>query len=227
LARFHDLLAGDPRFAVPAPVTAWTTGQILAMDYVAGQPIEALADLPQERRDAIARDLIDLTLAEVFTHGTMQSDPNFANYRYDPETGRIVLLDFGATREIAPGVIALYRRLLTAGLAADGEALEAVAEGLGFFDAATAPHHRALILRLLGMVFAELREKEVIDFAANPVPARLQAEGILLAEEGFVPPTLPIDVLYLQRKFGGMFLLAARLGARVAVRAMIERHLAH
>jgi predicted unusual protein kinase regulating ubiquinone biosynthesis (AarF/ABC1/UbiB family) len=32
----------------------------------------------------------------------MQTDPNLANYRVDPATGRIVLLDFGAVRVIDP-----------------------------------------------------------------------------------------------------------------------------
>jgi hypothetical protein len=35
---------------------------------------------------------------------------------------------------------------------------------------------------------------------------------------------LPIDVLLLQRKFGGVFLLAARLRARVDVMALLDRH---
>jgi hypothetical protein len=32
-------------------------------------------------------------------------------------------------------------------------------------------------------------------------------------------------MLFLQRKVGGMFLLASRLGARVAIRPLIERRL--
>ena len=64
-----------------------------------------------------------------------------------------------------------------------------------------------------------------VDFANPDFSKQMQAEGMALAEDGFMPPPLPIDVLLLQRKFGGMFLLAARLGARVDVRALLARHL--
>ena len=46
-----------------------------------------------------------------------------------------------------------------------------------------------------------------------------------LAESGFVPPPLPMDILLLQRKLGGVFLLAKRIGARLDVVAHLERHI--
>ena len=46
-----------------------------------------------------------------------------------------------------------------------------------------------------------------------------------LAKDGFLPPPLPIDVLLLQRKFGGMFLMAAKLAARVDVVSLLADHL--
>ena len=51
----------------------------------------------------------------------------------------------------------------------------------------------------------------------------MQAMGMALAESGFVPPPLPIDILLVQRKLGGMFLLAKRLGARVDAAALLEQ----
>ena len=74
---------------------------ILAMTYVAGVPIERVTQESQEIRDQIAQDLIDLTMHELFFYGVMQTDPNFANYLYQPDNQRIALLDFGATHEIS------------------------------------------------------------------------------------------------------------------------------
>jgi hypothetical protein len=52
-----------------------------------------------------------LTLRELFEFGLVQTDPNFANYLYDAASGRIVLLDFGATKPVAPELVAQFRRL--------------------------------------------------------------------------------------------------------------------
>ncbi len=128
LARFGALLADAPAFTMPAFIPEWSTPQILAMSYVEGAPIEEAFAQPEDERRRIADALIGLTLRELFDEGLMQSDPNFANYRYDPKTGQIILLDFGATCELNPTVVAQYRALLAAGLGEDHAALERIAE---------------------------------------------------------------------------------------------------
>ena len=68
-------------------------------------------------------------------------------------------------------------------------------------------------------------QNPLFDFATNDLSQRIQEAGTALAEDGFVPPQVPMDVLYLQRKFGGIFLLGAKLSARVPVTALLEKHL--
>ena len=46
-----------------------------------------------------------------------------------------------------------------------------------------------------------------------------------LGQDGLIPPPVPMDVLFLERKFGGIFLLAAHLQARVDVAGLLARHL--
>ncbi|WP_299628450.1 AarF/ABC1/UbiB kinase family protein [uncultured Tateyamaria sp.] len=225
LTQFRLLLAGDDRFGLPQVRDDLTTPDILSMTYVPGAPIEDVAELPQETRDHVARSLIDLLLRELFEFGVMQTDPNFANYRYDPETGRIVLLDFGATRQIDPGVVALYSRLFSAGMAQDQGAYADILMELGVLAPDTDTAHRDQILKMMEMGFADLRGAPTYDFAATDVPRQMQVKGMALAEDGFVPPPLPIDVLFLQRKFGGVFLLAAKLRARVPVAEMLQSYL--
>ena len=225
LADFKTLLEDDARFELPSLHEEWTTREILAMSFVEALSIEAVADHSQEERDKVAHDLIDLLFSELFTFGLMQTDPNFANYRYNPETGRIVLLDFGATRRIDPGITDLYRRLIAAGLAQDSKAQYQIAIELGLFDLETKSSHQDRIVKMIGMVFAELKDSTEFDFAKTDLSRHLQAEGMMLAEEGFLPPPLPIDALYLQRKFGGIFLLARKLKARLPVTQLMEARL--
>ncbi len=224
LAQFGALLAGDDRFALPQVHTDWTTPHILAMDFIDARPIEDAATLDQTTRDRIAHDLIDLLLQELFSFGLMQTDPNFANYRYAP-SGRIVLLDFGATRALDARIVGLYRRLMQAGLEADTGTQDALAQEIGFIAADTDQTHRVRILAMMEMVFAALRVPGHYDFSDTGLSQRMQAEGMALAESGFVPPPVPIDVLFLQRKFGGVFLLAAKLRARVDVSDLMRKHL--
>ncbi len=102
LARFGTLLAGDDRFVVPRLDADRTRASALAMSFEPAEPIERLADAPPDIRDRAVTALLELCLRELFEFRLMQTDPNFANYRWRPGAGQIVLLDFGATREISP-----------------------------------------------------------------------------------------------------------------------------
>jgi predicted unusual protein kinase regulating ubiquinone biosynthesis (AarF/ABC1/UbiB family) len=216
MGRFGALLADASDFMVPMPHRDWTTPRILTMAFVDGVSLDTLDAAPQAERDRVATALMDLLLREMFEFGLMQTDPNLANYRYDPEGGRIVLLDFGATRALDPGIVAQYAALLRAGVAGDRAEVDRLTEEIGFVDASTRPEDRARILAMMETVFAPLRAG-VYDFGDRRLMQHLQAEGMALGESGFVPPPLPIDALFLQRKVAGLFLIAAKLRARVPV----------
>ena len=224
LSRFGTLLDGSADFEVPAICSEWSTTNILAMSFVSGIPIEQAEDLTQDLRDQIACRLITLALKELFSFGVMQTDPNFANYLYDTDTGRIVLLDFGATREIDLSVVDQYRRIMHFGLAKDVAGLAEVSEEIGFFDNTTLAAHRDQVIDMIRLVFNALNENRPFDFAHNDLSRQMQAKGQSLAEDGFIPPPLPIDILLLQRKFGGLFLLAKKLRARVEVVSLLETY---
>ena len=145
LKRFGDLLADKTQFVVPEIHGDWSTANILTMTYVAGVPIESVAEETQEIRDQVAKDLIDLTIHELFSFGVMQTDPNFANYLYQPDNQRIALLDFGATHKISPPLVQIYHQLMLAGLSGDDVALEETIKGIGFIDENTKDSQRKQI----------------------------------------------------------------------------------
>ena len=227
LKRFGDLLADKTQFVVPEIHGDWSTANILTMTYVAGVPIESVAEETQEIRDQVAKDLIDLTIHELFSFGVMQTDPNFANYLYQPDNQRIALLDFGATHKISPPLVQIYHQLMLAGLSGDDVALEETIKGIGFIDENTKDSQRKQIVHMVKLVFDTLQNNRYLDFADTKLATHLQDSAMALAKDGFLPPPLPIDVLLLQRKFGGMFLLAAKLAARVDVVSLLADHLVH
>jgi predicted unusual protein kinase regulating ubiquinone biosynthesis (AarF/ABC1/UbiB family) len=194
----------------------------LAMSYEPSQPIEALADAPGPVRDAGMTALIELCLRELFEFRLMQTDPNFANYRWRPETGQIVLLDFGATREIGADLAEGHMTLLRAGMARDRDAVLAALEGLGFVRPGLAERHRAALLDMAAIGFDALDGP--LDFASDDLPDRMRKRGMEIGTERELWHIPPPETLFLQRKIGGLYLLAARLGARVDFPALLARY---
>jgi predicted unusual protein kinase regulating ubiquinone biosynthesis (AarF/ABC1/UbiB family) len=221
MARFAELLEGDPRFVVPTFHPDLSTGDALAMSYEPSAPIETLAEAPADVRDSAMTALIELCLRELFEFRMMQTDPNFANYRWRPETGQIVLLDFGATREIGRDLAAGHLDLLHAGLARDRDGVLAALEGLGFVRSGLAQHHRTALLDMAGMGFAALDGP--LDFATDDLPDRMRRRGMEIGNERELWHIPPAETLFLQRKIGGLYLLAARLGATVDFPALLAR----
>lgn len=225
LRRFAELLKDRPDYLVPELYDDLTGPSILAMSFAEGVAVESLVDAPQEERDRIATLLIDLVLRELFEFGLMQTDPNFANYRYDRATGRLVLLDFGATRSFPPELPEAYAKLLSAGLANDAVVARNAALDIGLFDLQTPEKHQDAVMRAFELAMQPLRQGGIFDFGTSDVVAQLRDEGMAIAADRDFWHIPPIDMLFLQRKLGGVYLLATRLKARVEVRALLERSL--
>ena len=222
MALFARLLADSPDLLVPERVPHLSSDRVLAMTFLAGRPIEQLAIAPQTVRDEVAGALIGLVLRELFDFGVMQTDPNFANYRYQSETGRLVLLDFGATRAVDPAPVAAYRAMLRAGLSGDRDGLRQAALAAGIVNRAAVEAHRTSIDQMIDIIVAEMIRPGAFDFGDRGFVAALRDHGLSVAADRrawHVPPT---DILFTQRKISGTALLAARLQARVDVRALVS-----
>ncbi|MEM8979924.1 MAG: AarF/ABC1/UbiB kinase family protein [Pseudomonadota bacterium] len=224
LNTFRRLLRGADRYELPEVHEDFTVSSILTMSFIDSQPLEKVADLDETLRNQISGDLVTLVLRELFEFGIVQSDPNFANFRFNPRTQRLVLLDFGATRAIDAGIAEAYRALLLAGLAQDMPRAQSAAERLGLWDDTTDPQHIAQLTDMMRVVFEAVREG-IYDFSDPTLTRYMNTQGMALAESGFVPPSVPIDVPFVQRKLAGVFLIAANLKARLDLQQIIRSQL--
>lgn len=224
MTAYRDLLRDEPRFVVPEVVSDFSTGSVLAMDFIESAPIETLDDADQATRDDAVAALIALVLRELFEFGVMQTDPNFANFRFRPDDGRIVLLDFGATRDVLPATAAGYHALLMAGLDGDRDRVRAAAQAVGFLGEAAVARHRALVDRMIGIVLDEMSGDAPFDFGDRAFVGVLREQGMEMANDRATWHIPPIDTLFAQRKISGTAMLGARLKARVDVRSMVERY---
>ncbi len=140
LERYANLVADEPRIVLPKVHWDLTTARVMAMDYMDGVPLDALGEeTPQSVRDTVGALLQKLLFRELFEFRVMQTDPNFANYLFQPESGRLVLLDFGATQEFSRAFSERFRRVTRAVVAKDRPAIEREARRIGYIAADAGP----------------------------------------------------------------------------------------
>ena len=224
LRRYGALLGDSPAFALPVPHAELTTREVLAMSYVDGAPIESLVTAPQPERDRVARLLFDLLFREIFLFRLIQTDPNFANYRYDAAARRLILLDFGATRAYPRALTEAYRRLIAAAIATDRPAMAEAAAAIGYFREGIRDRQRQAVIDLFLLACEPLRHVGEYDFGRTDLAARMRTAGLALSTEKEAWHTPPADAIFLHRKLAGLYLLAARLKARVDLRALFGPH---
>ena len=223
LERFGRLVRDEPQLAVPRVHRDLSTPRILAMDYMAGEPLESLAadGVPQATRDAIGTLLERTMFRELFEFGVMQTDPNFANYLWREDTGQVVLLDFGATVRFAPDFVDRYRRITRAVIDGDRHAVARVAVEIGY----VAPGDPAALLDaatdVITLVCEPLRQPGPYDFAGSDLPARVAALGVDLGIRRGLLRAPPPQTIFLHRKLVGSFLTLAHIKARVDARALV------
>lgn len=222
LRQFGQWMAQSEGFVVPQLHPDLSTPRVLAMAYVQSDPVDTLTTAPQHIRDTAAAHLVDLVLRELFVFGAMQTDPNFANYRVDAQTGRIVLLDFGAVQPVSSALAADFRALLNAALDGGHDRTRQAMLKIGYFGTATAPHHQDLIQRMFETAMDPLRKDAPFDFGTSDLLERLRDMGLALGTDRDLMHVPPASTLFLHRKIGGMYLLAAKLRARLNLRALAE-----
>ncbi|QZD95103.1 ABC1 kinase family protein [Qipengyuania gelatinilytica] len=226
MTRFGEMLAGREEFVISRLETELTTDRILAMSYEEGSPIEDLASQPQDLRDRVAAELIELVARELFDSHLMQTDPNFANYRWQAKTGRIVLLDFGATREVSAGISQDYRSLIEAGLEQDREKVMDAAIKAGFINPRALERHPDAMRHAVDIVVTQMSSDEKLDFGDRAFVPEIRETVMPIARDRESWHLPPAETLFVQRKVSGTALLCARLGARVNVRGIVSKVLA-
>jgi predicted unusual protein kinase regulating ubiquinone biosynthesis (AarF/ABC1/UbiB family) len=224
LERYRELVADEPALVVPRAHADLTTKRVLAMDRLRGLPIEELAGagVSQARRDAAGLLLERLVLRELFEFRFMQTDPNFANYLIDPADDRILLLDFGSAREFAPEFSDRFARLWRAAMRDDRSGVRAAAEAIGYLSPDDRADRAEGVVDLILLVCEPFRLPGPYDFARSNLAARARDLGLdLMFRRGFLRAPPP-ETVFLHRKLVGSFLLCARIGARVDLRALLE-----
>lgn len=225
LQRYRQYLAADQAYALPQVYPELSTASILVMSFVEGQPIESLQSAGQSERDRVISLLFKLLFRELFEFKLVQTDPNFANYLYNLQTKQLVLLDFGACRDYSNEISNGYKDLFSAASCQDRSAMAKALTEIGFFSQSILPEQKEAVLNVVELACEPLRQYTDYDFGQSDLAQRLRQAGTALSMQQNYWHSPPADALFLHRKIAGLYLLAARLNARVNISQLIAPYL--
>lgn len=222
MRRYQTLLGNTPHFKLAQVNETLTTDTILAMSFVEGVPIESLVHAPQAERDQVFTLLMQLFFRELFEFHLVQTDPNYANYRYDRQTQQIILLDFGAARDYSPTMSEHYRHLIQAAIAQNEPAIIQAAQAIGYFQDQIEPAQLKAVSTIFQQAVDPLRHQGVYDFANSNLATRVRETGVDMTFQKGYWHTPPADAIFLHRKLGGLYLLASKLKVKVDIGKLFD-----
>lgn len=220
--QYTNMIAGDDRYATPEVLDELTTHDVLTMSFLDGMPIEWLEERNQEERNTATGRLVELSLREIFEWGLVQTDPNFANYRYQPSNGTIELMDFGATRLYTHEQQLPMRNLLNACVDGTTNDVADAATEVGYLNGNDSPGYRDSIIKLLTTAIEPVRSQKEYDFGQSDLASRMSEVVMDMRLKKRVGQVPPVSILFLHRKIGGLYLLLARLKSRLPVREIVS-----
>ena len=115
LVAFHENLSHYDRIVVPLPVSDYTTGRVLTMDWVAGRNLATLGPVGRLELDGrdLARDLFRAYLDQILIDGFFHADPHPGNVLLTDD-GRLALIDVGMVGRVDPSTQDALIKLLLA-----------------------------------------------------------------------------------------------------------------
>ncbi|MFP6656292.1 MAG: AarF/UbiB family protein, partial [Myxococcota bacterium] len=103
-ARVRELFASDDRVVIPESYPEYTTRRVMVMELVGGIKITDLERIEAAGLDPndVVQDLMHVYVRMILAAGFFQADPHPGNL-FVTEDGKIVVLDFGLSKELPEG----------------------------------------------------------------------------------------------------------------------------
>jgi predicted unusual protein kinase regulating ubiquinone biosynthesis (AarF/ABC1/UbiB family) len=211
-----------PGVVIPRPFAAHSSRRVLTMERLEGLHLDQwLATNPsQVARDRFGQKLLDWFFYSVFELRRLHADPHPGNFLFMAD-GRLGLLDFGCTREVAPDFIAslanAWNALLQAPQAGSNAAVRRAYVGLGVIgpELSQAQFDEELMPAMTPIVNWQLEPFRVerFDFRTRspaPVPERENTRTLSRFSHGMHP-----DLPYFDRAYIGIMQLLTAMGANI------------
>lgn len=239
---FRIRLQKDTRFVIPKVYPDFSNKRILTSSFERGLRIDdpLVQSLSQERRNQLAQHFLDLYFHELFVWKDLQTDPHAGNYKIrlaSDGNDQWVLFDFGATRSYSNEFLNAYYRMIKGAMDRDAQMLRLAAKDLKFIydndDPQLIEKFEEFCNQTVEPFLApdDPRQRGNIDKDGNydwkntDLPQRLskQVLDILKNHKWRTPPR---EILFLDRKTGGVFIILSLLKAKMNARSLMLKYLA-
>ena len=240
----EDLSDASAHYHVPQLYPDYCTDAVLAMEYIEGVSVAdpEVAGLSLERRNALAKSMLELFFYELYEWGLLQTDPNFGNYllRLDDRRKKVaqdelVLLDFGSVLYCSEVFLGSLRQTIEAGQQQDLPRLIDGLIGLGCLQQDTAEDAREIFADFCMHLLEPLRSPEQLPseylnasgeycWGKSQLMRRAGRKAAVAAtSRHFATPSR--DFALIARKLTGLFNFIAALDAEFNAHDMVKLHI--
>ena len=207
---FRAFHAGDDRIVLPDVVGERSAQRVLTLTYEPGDHASVVRETyPAETIDLIAHNLFGVLGEQIFRNRGFHADPHLGNFAFR-EDGSIVMYDLGCVKRMRAEDLALYRDILSFGLAKDFVTVEARLREIGFLREGAEGFEDELY-GWFQELFARPFQGQDFSFAESTLHKELAAKGPSLMK--YVPRVQPSpEFAFLQRVIGGHYWTMVNLG---------------
>lgn len=240
--KYRALLADDPRYVVPRVYPEFSGPRVIATSFERGLRADdpVIKNLTPERRNRMALIFMEHYYKELFQWGVVQTDPHLGNYRIRISPNgedQLVLFDFGAVRRYDAGFLQPYYDMIRASLFNDPVKLRDAALRLHFLEKEDDPELIQIFEDFCMMTIEPFMSPEdprnqpgrvdptgCYDWRNSDLPKRLTNKVFQMIRKYDLRPP-PREILFLDRKTGGVFIFMSVLGAKVNGRQLLLKYL--